>query len=81
MKQKSEPKARPLYRVSFARKTGTDERGEDTLGPAREIGSVWARREGNGAILRLDHIPIELSQHQGVVFLFPAEPTTEARGY
>ena len=73
MSQKSEPKNRPLYRVSFARKTGVDEKGNDTLGPAREFGSVWPRRDGKGGILRLDHIPIELTQNNGVMFLFPTE--------
>lgn len=73
MTQKSESKYRPLYRVSFARKTGIDDKGNDTLGPAREIGSVWPRRDGKGGILRLDHIPIELTQNNGVMFLFPTE--------
>lgn len=73
MREKSEPKNRPLYRVSFARKTGVDDKGNDTLGAAREIGSVWPRRDGKGGILRLDHIPIELTQNQGVMFLFPTE--------
>lgn len=80
MKQKSESKTRPLYRVSFSRKTGVDDEGNETLGPAREIGSVWPRREGNGGILRLDHIPLELTQNQGVVFLFPADNTDDRGG-
>jgi hypothetical protein len=73
MNQKSETKNRPLYRVSFARKTGVDDKGNDTLGPAREIGSVWPRRDGKGGILRLDHIPVELTHNNGVMFLFPTE--------
>lgn len=81
MKQKTEAKNRPLYRVSFARKTGVDDKGQDTLGPVREIGSVWARRDGKGAILRLDHIPIELTQHNGVLFLFETDNASEERGY
>ncbi len=79
MNQKTE-KNRPLYRVSFARKIGTTEKGEDQLGAAREIGSAWPRRDGKGCILRFDHIPIELTQHQGVLFLFPTE-ANESRGY
>jgi hypothetical protein len=79
MRQKSEPKNRPLFRVSFARKTGIDEKGNDILGAAREVGSVWPRRDGNGGILRLDHIPIELTQHQGVIFLFPADNAQDER--
>lgn len=81
MRQKNEPKNRPIYRVSFARKTGIDDKGQDTLGPAREIGSVWPRRDGKGAILRLDHVPVELTQHQGVLFLFETEMAQDERGY
>ncbi|MDX2287238.1 MAG: hypothetical protein NW217_00235 [Hyphomicrobiaceae bacterium] len=81
MRQKTEAKNRPLYRVSFARKTGVDDKGNDTLGAAREIGSVWPRRDNNGGILRLDHIPVELTQHQGVIFLFPADSANESRGF
>lgn len=81
MKQKTEAKNRPLYRVSFARKTGVDDKGQDTLGPVREIGSVWARRDGKGGILRFDHIPIELTQHNGVLFLFETDNASEERGY
>ena len=77
MTQKTEPKNRPLYRVSFARKTGIDDKGNDTLGAAREIGSVWPRRDSKGGILRLDHVPIELTQNNGVLFLFPTETNEE----
>ena len=43
MRQKNEPKSRPLYRLSFARKIGVDDKGEDKLGSAREIGWAWRR--------------------------------------
>lgn len=65
------PKSKPTHRVSFARITGQDENGGDKLGPAREIGSVWPRQNGKGSIIRLDLIPIEMTQHQGVLFLSP----------
>jgi len=81
MNKKSESKTRPIYRVSFAKKTGVDENGNATLGSAREIGSVWPRRDGKGGILRLDHIPIELTHNQGVLFLFPTEANSEERGF
>lgn len=61
-------KQRPIYRVSFARITGQDDKGNDQLGAAREIGAIWSRKNG-GAILRFDHIPVELTNHQGVVFI------------
>ena len=75
MRQKTQPqqKARPAYRVSFARKVGTDDKGNDILGSAREIGAIWDRQNGKGGILRFDHIPVELTQHQGVLFVTPVE--------
>lgn len=60
---------KPSHRVSFARIIGTDEQGNDKLGAAREIGAIWPRENGKGGILRLDHIPVELTQHQGVLFV------------
>lgn len=73
------PKSRPSHRISFARITGQDENGSDRLGPAREIGSVWPRSNGKGSIIRFDFIPIELTQHQGVLFLSRVE-TADAGG-
>ena len=64
-----QPRSRPSHRVSFARIIGQNENGNDKLGSAHEIGSVWPRQNGKGSILRLDFIPIELTQHQGVLFL------------
>ena len=80
----NQPKSKPSHRVSFARIVGQDEKGQDRLGTAREIGSVWPRQNGKGSIIRFDFIPIELTQHQGVLFLSlvdaNAETTTEG-GY
>ena len=73
-----QPKSKPSHRVSFARIVGQDESGQDRLGAAREIGSVWPRQNGKGSIIRLDFIPIELTQHQGVLFLHPVEANSEA---
>jgi hypothetical protein len=80
MRQKPQPQAktRPAYRVSFARKEGTDDKGDDILGSAREIGAIWNRQNGKGGILRFDHIPVELTQHQGVLFVTPVKD--EANG-
>lgn len=77
-----QPKSKPSHRVSFARIVGQDENGQDRLGAAREIGSVWPRQNGKGSIIRLDFIPIELTQHQGVLFLnaVDSEATNEG-GY
>ena len=60
---------KPTHRISFARIIGTDEDGADKLGSAREIGAIWPRENGKGGILRLDHIPVELTRHQGVLFV------------
>lgn len=65
---------KPTHRILFSR-TIIDGEGNDTLGNAREIGTVWPR-EGKSAILRLDHIPLELTRHQGVLFL--SEITSKA---
>jgi len=67
----SQPKSKPLYRVSFSAFTGKDDKGNDRLGSAREIGSVWPRKDGKAPIIRFDIIPIELTQRQGVLFLNP----------
>lgn len=72
------PKSKPSHRVSFARINGQDENGNDKLGPAREIGSVWPRQNGKGSIIRFDFIPIELTQHQGVLFLNPVDVKAES---
>ncbi|MEQ8750322.1 MAG: hypothetical protein RIC52_11140 [Amphiplicatus sp.] len=63
---------KPTHRVAFARIVGTDENGQDRLGSAREIGAIWPRENGKGGILRLDHIPIELTRHEGVLFVSEA---------
>lgn len=78
MKSRKTSTSRPTYRVSFARIIGKDENGGDRLGAAREVGSIWPREKGGG-ILRFDHIPVELTQHQGVVFITPVE--SQDRGY
>ena len=64
----------PTHRVSFARINGRDDKGNDKLGSAREIGAIWPRENGKGGILRLDHIPVELTRHQGVLFINEVEP-------
>ena len=65
---------RPTHRVSFSRIVGKNEDGSDKLGAAREIGAVWARKgDKKGGILKFDHMPIELTRHEGVIFLLPVE--------
>lgn len=76
----TQSKSKPLYRVSFARVIGKDDQGNDRLGSAREIGSVWPRKDGKSPIIRLDFIPIELTHHQGVLFLSPVGAKEPAQG-
>ena len=65
---------KPTHRVSFSRIVGTDEQGNDKLGSAREIGAIWARKgDKKGGILKFDHMPIELTKHEGVIFIVPVE--------
>lgn len=71
MQAKPKPE-RPLFRVTFSRITGQDEAGQDVLSRPKEIGAVWARKNGKpGGIVSLDLIPVELAQRQGVIFLMP----------
>ncbi|MEM9013748.1 MAG: hypothetical protein AAGB02_01445 [Pseudomonadota bacterium] len=70
--QTQSEKVKPTHRISFARIITADEKGNDQLGPAREIGAVWPRKgDKKGGILKLDHIPVELTQHEGVMFVLP----------
>lgn len=62
----------PMYRLTFSRITGQDADGRDILARPKEIGAVWARKQGKaGGIVSLDIIPVELAQRQGVLFLVP----------
>ncbi len=64
----------PMYRVSFARITGRDARGQDVLSYPREIGAVWPRKgDKSGGIMQLDIIPVELAAREGVIFLTPPQ--------
>ncbi|MEX6633421.1 hypothetical protein [Hyphococcus lacteus] len=65
-------KTRPTHRVTFARIIGQDDHGNDKLGQACEIGAIWPRKNGKqGGILKLNLVPSELAQHQGVIFILP----------
>ncbi len=81
MNEHDSDKKQPSHRVSFARTVGQDENGKPVLGAAREIGAIWPRpgKEGEG-ILRFDHIPEELRNHGGVVFISKLDALTAKRG-
>jgi hypothetical protein len=40
---------RPMFRITFSRITGQDEKGNDILSRPKEVGAVWARRNGKPA--------------------------------
>lgn len=63
---------RPLYRVTFSRITGKDDKGQDILARPKEIGAAWSRKgDKQGAIISLDIIPTDLVNRNGVLFLLP----------
>ena len=63
---------RPIYRVTFSRITGKDDKGNDILARPKEIGAAWARKgDKQGAIISLDLIPTDLVNRNGVLFLVP----------
>ncbi|RWO10993.1 MAG: hypothetical protein EOS07_07495 [Mesorhizobium sp.] len=52
---------RPLFRITFPA-SGKDEKGNDVLSRTKEIGAVWARKNGkSGGLVSLDLIPVELA--------------------
>jgi uncharacterized protein (DUF736 family) len=63
---------RPMFRVTFSRITGKDDKGNDVLARPKEIGAAWARKGDKvGAIVSLDIIPTDLVNRNGVLFLVP----------
>lgn len=72
---------RPMFRVTFSRITGKDDKGSDILSRPKEIGAVWARKGDKvGGIVSLDLIPVELAQRQGVIFLVPVDRDEDSEG-
>jgi len=68
----SNEKTMPLYRVKFCAITGADDNGNDQLGRAAEIGTVWPRKDATkGAILKLDIVPERIGN--GVILLQPVK--------
>lgn len=65
---------KPTHRVSFARIERSKFKDDDKVGSAREIGAIWPRENGKGSILRFDHIPVELTRHEGVLFINEISP-------
>jgi hypothetical protein len=74
--KKTIAKTRPTHRISFCTRLGLDAEGVERLGPPREVGAVWPRRNGKqGGVIRFDHTPRE----SGVYFIVPlADDMAEA---
>lgn len=71
---------KPLYRVTFSRIAGRDDKGNDMLARPKEIGAAWARKgDKKGAVISLDIIPTDLVNWNGVLFLVPTEK--DERGF
>ena len=71
---------KPLYRVTFSRITGKDDKGNDVLARPKEIGAVWARKgDKKGGIITLDIIPTDLVNRQGVLFVVPIDGDTRGQ--
>lgn len=65
---------KPLYRVTFSRITGKDDKGQDILARPKEIGAAWPRKgDKKGAVIALDIIPTDLVSRNGVMFLVPVD--------
>ncbi len=82
MSENDKPKVHPSHHVSFARINGQDRRGNDVLGPARQVGTIWPRSGGKDgdSILRFDHIPEEMrSRDGGVLFIRRIDALREER--
>jgi len=67
-------KNQPTHRVNFARIIGQDDEGKDQLAYGKEIGTIWPCQNGNGSVLKLDIIPIELTRREGVIFINEIKP-------
>ena len=67
--KKTIAKTRPTHRISFCTRLGLDAEGVERLGPPREVGAVWPRKDASkiGGVIRFDHTPRE----PGVYFIVP----------
>lgn len=75
--------SKPLYRLGFAPRSGTDRNGQPTIGYPIEIGAVFPRKDADkGLIAKFALIPADLKD--GVLLLMPVRPEqdllTQAEG-
>lgn len=68
----SQAKARPIYRLCFSAKNGTNANGQANLGYPVEIGAAFERKDATkGLIAKFHIIPMDIKD--GVLFLIPAD--------
>ena len=75
----SEAKARPIYRLCFSAKNGTNGNGQASLSYPVEIGAAFERKDPTkGLIAKFHLIPMDFKE--GVLFLIPAEADRRDQG-
>ncbi len=69
MSEQQTQKKKPLFRIIFCPKVGTDQYGKEILGPGRDVGSVWERNDpSKPPVIRYDFDIANMSS-AGVTFL------------
>jgi hypothetical protein len=69
MSEQQTQKKKPLFRIIFCPKVGTDQYGKEILGPGRDMGSVWERNDpSKPPVIRYDFDIANMSS-AGVTFL------------
>ena len=68
----TKPKARPVYRLCFSAKNGTDGNGQAQLHYPVEIGAAFERKDPTKGLVAKFHI-IPTDFKDGVLFLIPAD--------
>ena len=68
----TKPKARPVYRLCFSAKNGTDGNGQAQLHYPVEIGAAFERKDPTKGLVAKFHI-IPTDFKDGVLFLMPAD--------
>jgi len=75
----SEAKARPIYRLCFSAKNGTNGNGQAQLSYPVEIGAAFERKDPTkGLIAKFHIIPVDFKE--GVLFLIPADTDRREQG-
>ena len=74
-----QPKARPVYRLCFSAKNGTDGNGQANLSYPVEIGAAFERKDPSKGLIAKFHI-IPMDFKDGVLFLIPGEADRSAQG-